>query len=83
MYLNRCVTEIQLKLYEKAINDAETALKLNEDSLKGWLLIAKAYKKLGKQEKYENSIEEAKKRNPDRIDLIEGNVFKNLNAIVI
>lgn len=73
--MNRCVTEIHLRLYEKALNDAETALKLNEDSLRGWLLMAKAYKNLGNQEKCENAIAEARKRNPDRIDIIEGTEY--------
>lgn len=79
MYLNRCVTKIHLQLYEKALNDAETALKLNEDSLRGWLLMAKAYKNLGNQQKYESAISEARKRNPNRIDIIDGrDVKKNI-----
>lgn len=41
--------------------------------------MAKAHKKLGNQEKHENAIAEARKRNPDRIDIIEGRrVLANL-----
>lgn len=72
MYLNRCVTEIRLRLYEKAIGDAKTALELNEDSLKGWLLMAKAHKKLGNSSEYENAMKEARNRNPGEINAIEG-----------
>lgn len=80
--MNRSVTEIYLQLYEKAVNDAETALKLNEDSLKGWLLMAKAYSKLGNREKCENAIAEAKKRNPERVDVVEGINNKSFREFV-
>lgn len=72
LYLDRCLTLLRLELYERAAEDAETALKLNEDSLKGWLLLAKAQKKMGNEERCEEAVREARRRNPEHEDLIEG-----------
>lgn len=62
-----------LELYQKAIDDAETALKLNENSLKARLLLAKACYKSEKHEEYQNAVKEAKERNPKHIQFIDGN----------
>lgn len=62
-----------LELYEKAIHDAETALKLNENSLKTWLLLAKAYYKSEKLEKFQEAVKQAKEKNPKQTQFIDGN----------
>lgn len=72
LYLNRCLVYINLKLYPRAIEDAETALKLNENSLKGWLLLAKAHFLNRNESEFNRAVREAKERNKGKVDFIEG-----------
>ncbi|XP_057669464.1 tetratricopeptide repeat protein 12-like isoform X1 [Diorhabda carinulata] len=64
LYNNRSLTYINLKLYDKAEKDLDLALRLNEDCLKSWLLLAKVHFLQQNKEKYDKDIEEAIERNP-------------------
>lgn len=81
LYLDRCLTEVHLELYDKAVEDAKTALKLNEDSLKAWLLLAKAYYKKKCREDFENCLKEAKERNPKYCSFIDGKI--NITCLML
>ncbi|GLV43654.1 uncharacterized protein CBL_07019 [Carabus blaptoides fortunei] len=83
LYINRALTYMQLKFYEKAIKDCETALKLNESCLKAWLYLAKAYYKLDDQQKSDECIAEALKRNQDKEETINDYVhdYKSNNTV--
>lgn len=59
-------------LNSRALNDCETALKLNENSFKAAALKGKAYFQMGEEKKSEDWIETVKKTFPDRIKEIEG-----------
>lgn len=72
LYTNRALTYINLKFYDKAISDCETALRLNENSLKPRLLMAKAHFLQGDLKKFETAVKETKDRNEDQLDFIEG-----------
>ncbi|EFA05011.2 Tetratricopeptide repeat protein 12-like Protein [Tribolium castaneum] len=71
LYTNRALTYINLKHYDKAIGDCETALRLNENSLKAHLLMAKAYFLQGDLANFEAAVKETKERNGDQMSVIE------------
>lgn len=70
LYNNRALTYIKLNVYDKAKEDLNWALRLNEDSLKSWLLLAKINLLEGNMVEYEKSIREAIERNPDKQEFI-------------
>ncbi|VEN37535.1 unnamed protein product [Callosobruchus maculatus] len=73
LYNNRALTCIHLNLYSKAKEDlTEWALRLNEDCLKSWLLLAKVHLLENNLEEFHKAIAEATKRNPDDSDFIKG-----------
>lgn len=74
LYNNRALTYIRLKFYDKAIEDLKWALKLNENSLKSWLLLAKAHYFTENTEKFGESILEAQRRNPGKENVIHGSI---------
>lgn len=74
LYIDRCLTEIHLELHDRAVEDAKTALKLNENSLKAWLLLAKAYYKKNSKEDFERCLKEAKDRNPKYCSFVDGKI---------
>lgn len=59
-------------MYNRAVEDTETALKLNENSLKAWLLLAKASFMDGNEKAFENAVREAKNRNENHLKFIDG-----------
>ncbi|KAJ8953702.1 hypothetical protein NQ314_007311 [Rhamnusium bicolor] len=63
--------EKALSLYNKAKNDLDWALRLNEDCLKSWLLLAKTHYLSKNYEEYKRAIEEAQQRNPEEEDFIK------------
>lgn len=72
LFNNRALAYIRLGLYKKAIIDTDFVIqKLDEKNLRAWLFRAKAYYALGEHRDYQKSINEAKKGNPKKIDLIE------------
>ncbi|CAH1099496.1 unnamed protein product [Psylliodes chrysocephalus] len=77
LYNNRALTCINLKLYDKAESDLDWALRINEDCVKSWLLLAKAHYLQNKITEYKNDIKEALQRNPDMEDFIQ-DYIKNL-----
>lgn len=81
LYNNRALTYLNLKLYSRAVEDAETALKLNENSLKSWLLSAKANYKDGNQKAFETAVEEAKNRHGNHLKFINGKCFETAKQI--
>ncbi|KAJ3617684.1 hypothetical protein MTP99_006781 [Tenebrio molitor] len=72
LYSNRALTYINLKFYDKAIDDCETALRLNENSLKARLLLAKSHYLRGNFNDFEMAVGEAKKRNNEETEVIDG-----------
>nr|CAI5863096.1 unnamed protein product [Callosobruchus analis] len=73
LYNNRALTCIHLNLYSKAKEDLkEWALRLNEDCLKSWLLLAKVHFLENDLEEFHKAVAEATKRNPDDGDFIKG-----------
>lgn len=66
-----------MKLYSKAKEDLNWALKLNEDCLKSWLLFAKIYLLEGNHAEFEHSIKEAMERNPAKRVFITGIFFSH------
>ncbi|XP_006565808.1 tetratricopeptide repeat protein 12-like isoform X2 [Apis mellifera] len=62
--------EKALGLFEKALNDCEWALKVNNTNLKALLNSAKCYKQLGDETKYKEYILLAKERNPHLTNFI-------------
>lgn len=86
LYNNRALSYINLKLYDKAKEDLKWALKLNEDCLKSWLLLAKANFLNKSYEEYRNAVEEALARNPKSEDFIKGifgrlKIFQNNDVL--
>ncbi|KAF7286621.1 hypothetical protein GWI33_004657 [Rhynchophorus ferrugineus] len=72
LYNNRALTYINLGFFDKAKTDlVDWALRLNENCLKSWLLLAKIHHLNGNQEEFEKAIFEAKQRNPDCLNFIE------------
>ncbi|XP_044261210.1 tetratricopeptide repeat protein 12-like [Tribolium madens] len=80
LYTNRALTYINLKHYDKAVVDCETALRLNENSLKAGLLKAKAHFLQGDLRSFEETVKETKERNEDKMSFIEDFV-KQLSEI--
>ncbi|KAJ8917301.1 hypothetical protein NQ315_002319 [Exocentrus adspersus] len=75
LYNNRALTYINLKLHDKAKEDLTNwALRLNEDCLKSWLLLAKANYLSGDFRAFDEAVQEALKRNPDEEGFIKGYV---------
>lgn len=72
LYNDRALIYIILKFYDKAIQDISWALKLNENSLKSWLLLAKAHFLNGNKEEFENAVAQAKQRNSGKGDFVDG-----------
>lgn len=72
LYNNRALTLLNLGLNNRALNDCETALKLNETNFKAAALKAKAYFQLGEDEKKNEWMEEVRKMFPDRVKEMEG-----------
>lgn len=61
---------------DKAKTDLKDwALRLNEDCLKSWLLLAKVSFLTGNYTEMEEYIAEAKKRNPKNLEFVEGLYF--------
>ncbi|XP_066156234.1 tetratricopeptide repeat protein 12 [Euwallacea fornicatus] len=78
LYNNRALTFIKLGLLDKAAKDLkERALRLNEDSLKSWLLLAKVHHLLEEFEEFHACVAEAKKRNPGRRGFIDEYLSSN------
>ncbi|CAH1979489.1 unnamed protein product [Acanthoscelides obtectus] len=76
LYNNRALTCIHLKLYSKAKDDlTEWALRLNEDCLKSWLLLAKVHYLENNMEEFHKAIAEATERNPEDSNFIKGYFF--------
>ncbi|KAJ8984156.1 hypothetical protein NQ317_017808 [Molorchus minor] len=65
LYNNRALTYINLKMYDKAKEDLKWALRLNENCLKAWLLLAKAHFCTKDEKGFDKALEEAAKRNPE------------------
>ncbi|KAL1490543.1 hypothetical protein ABEB36_013219 [Hypothenemus hampei] len=72
LYNNRALTYIKLGCLEKAKDDLQDwALRLNENCLKSWLLLAKVNFLNKDMDAFEKCISEAKNRNPKDIIFIE------------
>ncbi|XP_044762978.1 uncharacterized protein LOC123319945 [Coccinella septempunctata] len=82
LFLNRGLTHIKLKLYDKALVDIDRAIYLNENSLKGYLLKAKILFLTGKNGDMKKISEEAKEKHPEKADFIDGYI-KDLNQTEI
>ncbi|XP_018561532.1 tetratricopeptide repeat protein 12-like [Anoplophora glabripennis] len=76
LYNNRALTHINLKLYDKAKDDLDWALRLNEDCLKSWLLLAKVNFFIKDHQEYKRAIGEALARNPENKNFIKEYVAK-------
>lgn len=72
LWNNRALSYIRLGLFEKALDDCEWALKINETNLKALLNSAKCYRKLGNEMKYKEYIRLARERNPHFNKFING-----------
>lgn len=70
---NRALSYMRLGLYEKALQDCEWALKINDSNIKALLNSAKCYAYLGNAEKRDEFINLAKQRIPRFSKYIEGN----------
>lgn len=75
LYLNRSLTLLKLGLCQRALKDAELALRITTNSLKGFMYKAEAHYKLGEYEKSDETILEACEAHPNQIELIKGNVW--------
>ncbi|KAK5638115.1 hypothetical protein RI129_012410 [Pyrocoelia pectoralis] len=73
LYNNRALAYINLKFYDKAIDDIERALQLNETSLKAGLLLVKVYLLKNDPKKFRDAVEQVKENNPKQISFIDGN----------
>ncbi|XP_046432062.1 tetratricopeptide repeat protein 12-like [Neodiprion virginianus] len=71
LWNNRALSYMKLGLYEKALNDCDWALKVNEYNIKALLNGAKCYKFLRQYKKFDEFIHRAKESNPDLIDFID------------
>ncbi|KAG5880427.1 hypothetical protein JTB14_013202 [Gonioctena quinquepunctata] len=71
LYNNRAITCIYLKLYEKAKEDLKWALRINENCLKSWLLLAKIHIIENNKIEFEAALKEAKDRNPQDENVIK------------
>ncbi|ERL87636.1 hypothetical protein D910_05027 [Dendroctonus ponderosae] len=81
LYNNRALTKIKLGLFEQAKSDLKNwALRLNEDCLKSWLLLAKTNFLSGNSGEYEECISQAKKRNPGDIQFIKGAILARVHC---
>lgn len=72
LWNNRALSYMHLGLFEKALQDCEWALKLNDSNLKALLNSAKCYVHLGNREKSKECIRIAKERNPHFNKFIDG-----------
>ncbi|KAB0790920.1 hypothetical protein PPYR_02720 [Photinus pyralis] len=70
LYTNRALAYINLNFYEKAIDDVERALMLNEGSLRAGLLLAKAHFLKNDKKKFWIAVEQVKEKNPKQISFI-------------
>lgn len=70
LYTNRALTFIDLNMFEKAIEDCKNALKIDEDSMKAWLYLAKSYINLGDRQ-FEYAIRQLKNRHPTQSAYID------------
>uniref|UniRef100_A0A1A9X1N9 TPR_REGION domain-containing protein n=1 Tax=Glossina brevipalpis TaxID=37001 RepID=A0A1A9X1N9_9MUSC len=67
LYNNRALSYIKLKNFKRAIMDCDYVLnKLEEKNLRSWLYRSAAYKRLGDENNFENSIKLARKNNPKK-----------------
>ncbi|XP_011643628.1 tetratricopeptide repeat protein 12-like [Pogonomyrmex barbatus] len=73
LWNNRALSYMHLKLFEKALDDCEWALKVNNSNLKALLNSAKCYMHLRNKEKSKEYIQMAKERNPHFNKFIDGN----------
>ncbi|CAH1118646.1 unnamed protein product [Phaedon cochleariae] len=71
LYNNRALTCINLGLYQRAKEDLKWALRLNEDCLKSWLLLAKVHFQEKNHEEFAAAIKEAIDRNPRDANFIK------------
>lgn len=70
---NRALSFMRLGLYEKALQDCEWALKVNDSNIKALLNSAKCYAYLANHEKRDEFIKLSKDRVPKFSKYIEGN----------
>lgn len=82
LYTNRALAYINLNFYDKAIDDVEKALMLNENSLRAGLLLAKAYFLRNDQKKFWTAVEQVKEKNPKQISFID-EYIEELNSTEI
>lgn len=73
LYTNRCLAYMNLKFYDKAMEDAKQALYLNESSLKAGLLLAKIHFLKGNSKEFDQITDEIRDKHSDRAIFIEGN----------
>ncbi|XP_014284649.1 tetratricopeptide repeat protein 12 [Halyomorpha halys] len=71
LYLNRSLTLLKLGLCQRALKDADMALRITPSSLKGLMYKAEAHYKLGEYEKSDETIIEACEAHPNQIELIK------------
>lgn len=75
-----------LGLYEKALEDCEWALKINEANIKALLNSAKCHMMIGNEDKCDEFIVLARKNNPQFLSYISGNLIniysKNYDKIL-
>ncbi|CAH1397018.1 unnamed protein product [Nezara viridula] len=71
LYLNRALTLLKLGLCQRALADAELALRISPNSLKGLMYKAEAHYKLGEYEKSDETILEACEAHPNQVALIK------------
>ncbi|KAL0268503.1 UNVERIFIED_CONTAM: hypothetical protein PYX00_010422 [Menopon gallinae] len=71
LYMNRALTLLNLELYTRALKDAETALKLDENSFRATMYKWHSLYEMGEEEKAEECMQELKSKFSDRMGEIE------------
>ncbi|KAI9580033.1 hypothetical protein GQX74_000821 [Glossina fuscipes] len=72
LYNNRALSYIKLKNFKRAIMDCDYVLnKLEDKNLRAWLYRSAAYKRLGDETNFENSVKLAHKNNPKKGAIID------------
>lgn len=66
---------MHLEFYDKAKEDINWALKLNENCLKSWLLLAKINLLQGNESEFEKSVREAISRNKSQENFVKSKIF--------
>lgn len=78
LWNNRALSYMKLSLYEKALEDCEWALKINESNLKALLNSAKCHCQLKNDEECRKYIKFARERNPNFNNYITGKKIPNI-----